>query len=171
MNSADDPGPWLKPVPQGAASLWCSLTLCLVGFFFVVPKDNSSYWLRIFLLVDSASGSEIISIGNGFVQQYFCDSCSAQKEPWGYAQELRTFSYSLYWFGSWPHLCLEQYLQNQLISTLTMAVWSTLPLCSLCTSLSVPFQKFFSQGSALIGGQHVLLLEETTEVLLMYACN
>lgn len=27
----------------------------LVGIFFVVPKDSSSYWLRIFLLADSAS--------------------------------------------------------------------------------------------------------------------
>lgn len=45
----------LLSVPQGATSFRCSLTLCLVGIFFVVPKDRSSHCLRIFLPAVSAS--------------------------------------------------------------------------------------------------------------------
>lgn len=44
----------LLPVPQVAARLQWSLTLYLVWIFFVVTKDNSFSWLRMFLLADSA---------------------------------------------------------------------------------------------------------------------
>lgn len=47
----------LLSVPQGAASFRDSLTLDLVGIFFVVSKYTSSCSLWIFLLVDLPSGA------------------------------------------------------------------------------------------------------------------
>ena len=176
--ASEEPSWWpysyaLLSVPQGAANLQCSLTLFLIEIFFIIPKDSSLYCLTIFLMADSASRAVEKSSVWAMVlySSIFAILVLHRRKHEAVFRSSESFLTPLYLFRSWPHLYLEQYLQSQLITTLTMAVWSTVPLCSLCTCLSVSFQKFFSQDSALTRSQRVLLLGDSAEVVSMYACS